>query len=182
MRILDVCRISCGYGFSRRSPHGSVTRAAKHLTYSQPAVSHHLARLEAETGARLVQRVGRGIRLTPEGEHLARRATEIVGWVDTAAAELSAMVGLRTGRVRIAGFQSAHAALVPHAAGTLRREKGADPTHGGSRTRQAPRRRRPLTEPSRPTQASPNSVSRPTVNLIRTGCLLAPTACLSQVD
>ena len=79
---------------------GSVTKAAKQLNYSQPAVSHHLARLEAETGARLVQRVGRGIRLTPEGEHLARRATEIVGRVDTAAAELSAMVGLRTGRVR----------------------------------------------------------------------------------
>ncbi|HEX6355376.1 LysR family transcriptional regulator [Actinophytocola sp.] len=94
---------SCGYGFS-------------------PAVSHHLARLEAETGARLVQRVGRGIRLTPEGEHLARRATEIVGRVDSAAAVLSAMVGLRTGRVRVAGFQSALAALVPHAAGTLRRE------------------------------------------------------------
>ncbi|HEX5997753.1 MAG TPA: LysR family transcriptional regulator [Jiangellales bacterium] len=102
--------------------HGSVTKAAKHLKYSQPAVSHHLARLEAETGARLVQRIGRGIRLTPEGEHLARRAAEIVGRVDTAAAELSAMVGLRTGRVRVAGFQSALAALVPHAATTLRRD------------------------------------------------------------
>lgn len=66
---------------------GSVTKAAKHLNYSLPAVSHHLARLEAETGARLVQRVGRGIRLTPEGEHLARRAAEIVGRADTAAAE-----------------------------------------------------------------------------------------------
>jgi DNA-binding transcriptional LysR family regulator len=31
-------------------------------------------------------------------------------------------VGLRTGRVRVAGFQSALAALVPHAAGTLRSE------------------------------------------------------------
>nr|CEL20914.1 putative LysR-family transcriptional regulator [Kibdelosporangium sp. MJ126-NF4] len=102
--------------------HGSVTKAAKQLNYSQPSVSHHLARLEAETGARLIQRVGRGIRLTPEGEHLARRATEIIGRVDTAAEELSAMVGLRTGRVRVAGFQSALAALVPRAATTLRRE------------------------------------------------------------
>ena len=117
--MLDILRLRI---LAAIAAQGSVTKAAKHLNYSQPAVSHHLARLEAETGARLVQRVGRGIRLTPEGEHLARRATEIVGRVDTATAELSAMVGLRTGRVRVAGFQSALAALVPHAASTLRRE------------------------------------------------------------
>ena len=52
--------------------HGSVTEAAKELHYSQPSVSHHLGRLEAATGAKLIQRVGRGIRLTPEGELLAR--------------------------------------------------------------------------------------------------------------
>src|SRR5215468_8228929 len=106
--MLDIVRLRI---LAAVAAQGSVTKAAKHLNYSQPAVSHHLARLEAETGARLVQRVGRGIRLTPEGEHLARRATEIVGRADTAAAELAAMVGLRTGRVRVAGFQSALAAL-----------------------------------------------------------------------
>ncbi|GFJ92252.1 helix-turn-helix domain-containing protein [Phytohabitans rumicis] len=47
--------------------HGSVTEAAKELHYSQPSVSHHLGRLEADTGAKLIQRVGRGIRLTPKG-------------------------------------------------------------------------------------------------------------------
>lgn len=117
--MLDIVRLRV---LAAVAAHGSVTKAAKHLKYSQPAVSHHLARLEAETGARLLQRIGRGIRLTPEGEHLARRAAEIVGRVDTAAAELSAMVGLRTGRVRVAGFQSALAVLVPHAATTLRRD------------------------------------------------------------
>jgi DNA-binding transcriptional LysR family regulator len=117
--MLDIVRLRI---LAAIAAHGSVTKAAKQLNYSQPAVSHHLARLEAETGARLVQRIGRGIRLTPEGEHLARRAAEIVGRVDTAAAELSAMVGLRTGRVRVAGFQSVLAALIPHAAATLRRE------------------------------------------------------------
>jgi hypothetical protein len=48
----------------------------------------------AVTGSRGDRRAGLLARL--EGEHLARRATEIVGRVDTAAAELSAMVGLRT--------------------------------------------------------------------------------------
>jgi len=117
--MLDIARLRI---LAAIAAYGSVTEAARQLNYSQPAVSHQLARLEAETGARLVQRVGRGIRLTPEGEQLARRATEIVGRVDTAAAELSAMVGLRTGRVRVAGFQSVLAALIPPAAAMLRRE------------------------------------------------------------
>lgn len=101
--------------------HGSVTQAAKELHYSQPSVSHHLARLEAATGATLVQRVGRGIRLTPEGQLLANRAAEIVGRVDAAAVELATQVGLRSGRVRMAGFQSVLSTVVPQAAAALAR-------------------------------------------------------------
>lgn len=101
--------------------HGSVTVAAKELHYSQPSVSHHLGRLEAATGAKLIQRVGRGIRLTPEGELLARRAAEILGRVDAASGELAARVGLRAGRVRLAGFQTALSTLVPKAAAELSR-------------------------------------------------------------
>jgi DNA-binding transcriptional LysR family regulator len=99
--------------------HGSVTEAAKELNYSQPSVSHHLSRLEAATGAKLVQKVGRGIRLTPEGELLANRATEIVGRVDAAASELAAQVGLRTGRVRLAANASVLSTIVPTAATAL---------------------------------------------------------------
>ncbi|GIF47179.1 DNA-binding transcriptional LysR family regulator [Asanoa ferruginea] len=103
------------------SRHGSVTEAAKELRYSQPSVSHHLARLEAATGAKLIQRVGRGIRLTPEGELLARRAAEILGRLDAASFELAARVGLRAGRVRLAGFQTVLSTLVPKAAAALSR-------------------------------------------------------------
>ncbi|SDK89952.1 ModE molybdate transport repressor domain-containing protein [Glycomyces sambucus] len=99
--------------------HGSVTDAAKELHYSQPSISHHLRRLEAATGATLVQRAGRGIRLTPEGELLAGRATEILGRMDAAAVELAARVGLRSGRVRIAGFATVLSTLVPRAAAAL---------------------------------------------------------------
>jgi DNA-binding transcriptional LysR family regulator len=59
--MLDFTRLRVIDAVAR---HGSVTAAAKELHYSQPSVSHHLARLEAETGAQLLQRVGRGIRLT----------------------------------------------------------------------------------------------------------------------
>src|SRR4051812_31252622 len=99
--------------------HGSVSAAARELHYTQPSVSHHVARLEAATGAKLIQRVGRGIRLTPEGELLAARATEIVGRVDAASAELAAQIGLRAGRVRLAGFQSVLSTIVPRASESL---------------------------------------------------------------
>ncbi|MEV4147079.1 LysR family transcriptional regulator [Amycolatopsis sp. NPDC049691] len=102
--------------------HGSVTEAARELHYSQPSVSHHLSRLEAATGAQLVQRIGRGIRLTPEGRLLAHRAAEIVGRVDAAATELAAQVGLQAGLVRLAANASTLATIVPKAAAALARE------------------------------------------------------------
>ncbi|MEA2125746.1 MAG: hypothetical protein QOI80_2528 [Solirubrobacteraceae bacterium] len=114
--MLDVTRLRVIEAVAR---HGSVTAAAKELHYSQPSVSHHLARLETETGAQLLQRVGRGVRLTPAGQLLADRAAEIIGRIDAADAELSAHVGLTTGRVRLAGFSSAIGSLVPRAVASL---------------------------------------------------------------
>ena len=114
--MLDVTRLRVIDAVAR---HGSVTAAAKELHYSQPSVTHHLSRLEAETGAQLLQRVGRGIRLTPAGMLLAGRAAEILGRIDAADAELSAHVGLNAGRVRLAGFSSAIGSLVPDAVAAL---------------------------------------------------------------
>jgi DNA-binding transcriptional LysR family regulator len=114
--VLDVTRLRVLDAVAR---NGSVTAAARELHYSQPSVSHHLARLEAETGAQLLQRVGRGIRLTQAGQLLADRAAEIIGRIDAADAELSAHVGLTAGHVRLAGFSSAIGSLLPQAVATL---------------------------------------------------------------
>jgi DNA-binding transcriptional LysR family regulator len=114
--MLDATRLRVIDAVAR---HESVTAAARELNYSQPTVTHHLGRLEAETGAQLLQRVGRGIRLTPAGQLLADRAAEILGRIDAADAELSAHVGLTAGRVRLAAFASAIGALVPEAVATL---------------------------------------------------------------
>lgn len=114
--MLDVNRLRVIDAVAR---HGSVTAAAKELHYSQPSVTHHLTRLEAETGAQLLQRVGRGIRLTSAGQLLADRAAEILGRIDAAGAELSAHVGLNAGRVRLAAFASAIGSLVPATVATL---------------------------------------------------------------
>src|SRR4051794_7157501 len=111
--MLDVNRLRVLVAVAR---HGTVTAAAEALHYAQPSVSHHLARLEAETGTRLTQRVGRGIRLTPAGRLLAERAEEILGRLDAAEAELAEHAGLRAGRVRLAAFPSALGSFVPLAA------------------------------------------------------------------
>jgi DNA-binding transcriptional LysR family regulator len=117
--MLDVTRLRVIDALARS---GSVTAAAKELHYTQPTVSHHLARLEAETGAQLLQRAGRGVRLTPAGQLLASRAAEILGRIDAADAELSAHVGLSAGRVRVASFSSVIGSLIPRAVAALTAE------------------------------------------------------------
>ena len=117
--MLDVTRLRVLVAVAR---YGSVTAAARELNYAQPSVSHHIARLEAETGARLLQRAGRGIRLTDAGRLLAERAEEILGRLDAAENELAAHVGLREGRVRLAAFPSALGTIVPAAAACLETE------------------------------------------------------------
>src|SRR5436190_11866354 len=117
--MLDVTRLRVLDAVAR---HGSVTAAARELDYSQSSVSHHLGRLEGETGAQLLQRAGRGIRLTQAGRLLADRAAEIIGRLDAADAELSAHVGLTAGRVRLAGYSSAISSIVPRALAASSRE------------------------------------------------------------
>ena len=117
--MLDVTRLRVLSAVARL---GSVTAAARELNYSQPSVSHHLARLENETGAQLLQRVGRGIRLTEAGQILADRAVEILGRLDSARAELDTYVGLDAGRLRIAAYSTAIVSLLPTVAAVLGRE------------------------------------------------------------
>jgi DNA-binding transcriptional LysR family regulator len=115
--MLDVTRLRVLVAVAR---YGSVTAAARALNYAQPSVSHHLARLEAETGIKLIQRAGRGIRLTDAGRLLAERAAEVIGRLDAAENELAAYTGLRAGRLRLAAFPSALGTIVPAAAAVLR--------------------------------------------------------------
>ncbi len=114
--MLDVTRLRVLVAVER---YGSVTAAARALNYAQPSVSHHLARLEAETGIKLIQRAGRGIRLTDAGRLLAERAAEVIGRLDAAEHELAAYSGLRAGRLRLAAFPSALGTIVPAAAAML---------------------------------------------------------------
>lgn len=114
--MIDLGRLRVLVAVARE---GSVTAAAESLHYAQPSVSHHLAKLEAEVGVPLLQRMGRGIRLTDAGRLLVDRAELILAQVESACAELDELAGLRTGRLRLASFPSALATLVPRAAARI---------------------------------------------------------------
>ncbi|QAY73711.1 LysR family transcriptional regulator [Agromyces protaetiae] len=100
--------------------HGSLTAAAAALGYSQPAVSQQVRRFEERTGVALVERVGRGIRLTEAGRALARHARGVATALDAAAGELAELRGLRAGRLRLVAFPSASPTIVPRLIAKLR--------------------------------------------------------------
>ena len=92
---------------------GSITAAAAALGYRQPAVSQQLKRLEHRLGVAVVERVGRGVRLTDAGRVLARHASAVTTALDAAAGELAELRGLRAARVRLTAFPSASPTIVP---------------------------------------------------------------------
>ena len=100
---------------------GSMSAAARALSYTQPAVSHHVARLEAEVGTPLVVRHGRGVRLTEAGRVLVGHADAVLTRLAAAEEEVAAIAGLRAGRVRLAAFPTATAGIVPQALAALRK-------------------------------------------------------------
>ncbi|HWX74178.1 MAG TPA: LysR substrate-binding domain-containing protein [Solirubrobacteraceae bacterium] len=99
--------------------HGSFTGAAQALSYTQSAISQQISALERETGAVLVERDRKRARLTQAGELLLDHAEAILGRIAHAERELSAYVHARAGRLRLAAFESAGAALVPSAVETF---------------------------------------------------------------
>lgn len=99
---------------------GSFSAAAEALAYTQSAVSQSVARLEAETGATLLVRDRRGVRATAAGETLMTHADHIFASVDAAEAELASVLGIRSGRLRVASFPSAGATLMPLAVARFR--------------------------------------------------------------
>ena len=95
--------------------HGSFSAAAEALSYTQPAISQQIATLERSAGATLVDRTSRGVRLTDAGRALVDHAHVVLARLAAAEAELDAIAGVRGGRVRLASFPTASAALLPPA-------------------------------------------------------------------
>ena len=103
----------------------SFSRAARDLALSQPSVSNQVAALEREVGVRLLQREPGGLRLTPEGEILLEHADAIAERFELARVQLAAAASEYRGRLRLGGFPTALAGLLPAAIDRVRRDHPA---------------------------------------------------------
>jgi DNA-binding transcriptional LysR family regulator len=115
--MLDVRRMRVLREVAAR---GSFSAAAEALSFTQSAVSQHVAALEREAGTQLVERGRRGVRLTEAGRVLVGHADAILARIDCAEEELAALAGLRGGRLRLVSFQSGGATLAPRAVAAFR--------------------------------------------------------------
>ncbi|TDE47560.1 LysR family transcriptional regulator [Nonomuraea mesophila] len=101
--------------------YGSVGAAADALMVTPSAVSQQIAKLERETGATLMERNGRGVRLTDAAGLLAEHAERILALVETAEADFEALRGEVVGRLNAAAFPTASRGLMPGALAALRK-------------------------------------------------------------
>jgi len=99
-----------------------VTGAAAALHLTPSAISQQLAKLQRDVGQRLVEPYGRGVRLTPAGSLLARRAHAILAEVENAESELDRQRNHVIGELEIAGFATAARAILPQTVARLRKD------------------------------------------------------------
>jgi DNA-binding transcriptional LysR family regulator len=117
--MLDLRRLRLLRELARR---GTITAVAEALSYSPSAVSQQLAALEKEAGVRLLEPVGRRLRLTPQGDLLVAHTQVLLEEMERAEAELAQSLNETVGTLRVAAFQTAVLALLPHALSQLARQ------------------------------------------------------------
>ena len=93
----------------------SFTRAAERCLVVQSALSHQVARLERELGARLFDRTSRRVRLTPAGAAFLPAARQCLDAAERAAAEVAAAVGEVRGRLTVGVIPTVAAVDIPAA-------------------------------------------------------------------
>lgn len=116
---LDLHRLRLLRELEERGTLGAVAVA---LGYSPSAISQQLATLEKDVGTSLLEKAGRGVRLTDAGRLLARHAGVLLAAADAARADLASLTGQVRGTVRAAGLQSATRHVLIPALARMREE------------------------------------------------------------
>src|ERR671939_390146 len=101
--MLDLRRLRLLRELSER---GTIAAVADALQFTPSAVSQQLAMLEREAGVPLLERAGRGVRLTDPGRVLVEHADALLARAAIAEADLAAAQGAVIGHARIAAFRS----------------------------------------------------------------------------
>ena len=94
---------------------GSFSAAAESLHLSQSAVSQQIASLEREVGVPLLERTSDGPKLTVAGEALMEHGDAVLCRLEEAEREIAQIAGLEGGKLRVASFPTANAALMTRA-------------------------------------------------------------------
>jgi DNA-binding transcriptional LysR family regulator len=98
--MLDLRRLRLLHELHQR---GTIAAVADALQFTPSAVSQQLAVLERETGVRLLERAGRGVRLTDSALALVDHANALLERAALAEADLAAAAGTVAGRVASPG-------------------------------------------------------------------------------
>jgi DNA-binding transcriptional LysR family regulator len=92
---------------------GSFTRAARRIGVAQPSLSQQIRSLERDLGGALVERLPRGIRLTPAGRALLPEAQAAVRAAERAATAARNAFGLEAGEIEVATVLSMAVGFLP---------------------------------------------------------------------
>jgi DNA-binding transcriptional LysR family regulator len=115
--VLNVTRLRVLRELAHR---GSIAAVADALWLTPSAVSQQLSALERETRVQLVERAGRGVKLTTAGQVLADHSERVFEALDEAQAALQALQTQPTGRLRVASFPSVVRLVIPPVLARLR--------------------------------------------------------------
>ncbi|MDT0301912.1 LysR family transcriptional regulator [Streptomonospora wellingtoniae] len=102
--------------------NGSLNGAAEALHVTSSAVSQQLSKLEREVGQSLVERSGRGVRLTEAAQILVEHTGQILSLVQQAEAAVESHRGEISGALEVSSFASGARGLVTPALGALGQE------------------------------------------------------------
>ncbi|MGH7242800.1 MAG: LysR substrate-binding domain-containing protein [Phycisphaerales bacterium] len=100
---------------------GHMTKAARTLGVSQPALSAMLRKLEEEVGTSLLHRTGKGVELSEAGKVFLRHADESVRRADEGLHEVRRLSGLETGSIRAGAGATAASYILPSVVSDMRR-------------------------------------------------------------
>jgi DNA-binding transcriptional LysR family regulator len=107
---MNLRQLSC---FVAVAEEGSFTRAAERIGIAQPSLSQQVRGLEAELGGLLLERLARGIVLTPAGRSFLPEAQAAIRAAERAERSARAALGLSAGELAVAAVRSIAVGILP---------------------------------------------------------------------